>query len=416
VRYFFAPQVERIAIRRIISVSVVEALLMSTTLSRANRFFMDAMSPAFREDPYPFYDRYRSEGLLQVADTIWFALAHDDVSALLRQPKLSSHESRLSQDPAGHARLRGLVAGAFTPRRIETLRTTAQAIASELIDGLLARSDSGPVDLIEAFAHPFPMRVICSLLGVTEADRPTFTAWSASVARVVEPSILRSPEVEAEIERDERALAAYFGDLIERRRCDPGDDLLSAVVAAESAGDRIKPREVVDIAMLLLVAGHETTMNLIGNGMLALLSAPDQLARLRRSPELVPAAVDELLRYDSPLQATRRVATENLELCGRPVNAGSELMLILGAANRDPAVFAEPHRLDVTRDARRHVAFGGGVHHCLGIALARLEGVIAFNALLQRCPEMRLADEPERRQTYTLRGLQTLPVSISARQ
>ena len=389
---------------------------MSTTLSLANRFFMDAMSPAFREDPYPFYDHYRSEGLLQVADTVWFALAHDDITALLRQPKLSSHESRLSQDPAGHARLRGLVAGASTPRRIETLRATAQTIAGELIDGLLARAASGPVDVIEAFAHPYPMRVICSLLGVPEADRPTFTAWSASVARVVEPAMLRSPAVEAEIERDERALAAYFGELIERRRRNPGEDLLSAVVAAEAAGDRIKPREVVDIAMLLLVAGHETTMNLIGNGTLALLRAPDQLARLRRSPELVPAAVDELLRYDSPLQATRRVAPEDLELCGRPVKAGSELMLILGAANRDPAVFAEPHRLDVTRDARRHVAFGGGVHHCLGIALARLEGVIALNALLARCPELRLAGEPQRRQTYTLRGLQTLPVSISARQ
>jgi cytochrome P450 len=169
---------------------------------------------------------------------------------------------------------------------------------------------------------------------------------------------------------------------------------------------------VVDIAMLLLVAGHETTMNLIGNGTLALLRAPDQLARLRRSPEPVAAAVDELLRYDSPLQATRRVATEDLELCGCPVKAGSELMLILGAANRDPAVFAEPHRLDVTRDARRHVAFGGGVHHCLGIALARLEGVIAFNALLARCPEMRLAGEPARRQTYTLRGLESLPVAF----
>jgi cytochrome P450 len=308
------------------------------------------------------------------------------------------------------------VAGAFTPRRIEALRATAETIAGELIDCLLARAGSGPVDLMESFAHPFPMRVICSLLGVPEADRATFTAWSASVARVVEPSILRSAQVEAEIERDEHALAAYFGDLIERRRCNPAEDLLSALVAVEADSERIKPREVVDIAMLLLVAGHETTMNLIGNGTLALLRAPDQLARLRRSPELVPAAVDELLRYDSPLQATRRVATEDLELCGRPVKAGSELMLILGAANRDPAVFAEPHRLDVTRDARRHVAFGGGVHHCLGIALARLEGVIAFNTLLGHCPEMRLAGEPERRQTYTLRGLQTLPVSISPSQ
>src|SRR5262249_37304892 len=269
----------------------------------ANRFFLEAMSPAFREDPYPFYDRYRGEGLLQVADTVWFALAHDDVSALLRQPKLSSHESRLSQDPAGHAPRRGLVAGAFTPRRIEKLRATAQAIADELMAELLAHSAGGPVDLVAGFAHPFPMRVICSLLGVPEADRPTFTAWSGSVARVVEPPMLRSAEVEAEIERDEKALAAYFAELIERCRRTPGDDLLSAVVALEAAGERIKPREIVDIAMLLLVAGHETTMNLLANGMLALLGNPDQLALLRDRPELIPGAIPELLRYDSALQA-----------------------------------------------------------------------------------------------------------------
>jgi cytochrome P450 len=385
---------------------------MTTTLSLANRFFLEAVSPAFREDPYPFYDRYRGEGLLQVADTVWFALAHDDVSALLRQPRLSSHESRLSQDPAGHARLRGLVASAFTLRRIEKLRATAQTIADELMADLLARASAGPVDLVAGFAHPFPMRVICSLLGVPEQDRPTFTTWSASVARVVEPPMLRSAEVEAEIERDERALAAYFAELIERCRSTPGDDLLSAVVALEGAGERIKPREIVDIAMLLLVAGHETTMNLIGNGTLALLRAPDQLARLRQAPELIPGAVDEFLRYDSPLQATRRVTPEDLELCGRPVKAGSELMLILGAANRDPAVFPDPHRLDITRDARRHVAFGGGVHHCLGIALARLEGTVAFTSLLTRCPAMALAGEPQRRPTFILRGMQTLPVSL----
>ena len=382
------------------------------TLNSRNQFFIDAISPAFRENPYPLYDCYRGQGLLQVADAIWVALAHDDVTTLLRHPRLSSHESRLSQDPAGHARLRGLVAGAFTPRRIEALRTTAETIAGELLDQAQAQSAAGPVDLIEAFAHPFPMRVICSLLGIPEADRPTFTAWSASVARVVEPPILRSAEVEAEIERDEGELAAYFGQLLEWRRRSPGDDLLSAVVAIEPDSDRIKPREIVDIAMLLLVAGHETAMNLIGNGVLALLRAPEQFAQLRKSPDRIAVAVDELLRYDSPLQATRRVAIEDLELCGRSVKAGAELVLLLGAANRDPTVFDDPHRLDVARDARRHVAFGGGVHHCLGIALARLEGVVAFNALIKRYPEMELAGEPERRKTYTLRGLQALRVAL----
>jgi cytochrome P450 len=411
---------------------VAQEVAMPDTLSQpslADRFFTQAMSPAFREDPYSFYDRFRGPApLLKVADTIWFALGLADVTLLLRHPRLSTDESRaateadqaepdpnrkrslLFMDPPDHTRLRGLVARAFTPRRIEDLRATTQAIARQLIDGMAGQS--GPVDLIQNFAYPLPVRVICALLGVPPQDEAMFTAWSRGVARSVDPSVLRTPEIDAVIAEARQGLAGYLGGLIEERRRTPGDDLLSALAAVEADGERITPRQIVALAQLLLVAGHETTVNLIGNGVLALLRAPDQLALLRRSPELVAPAVDELLRYDGPVQITQRVVLEDMEVVGCPVKAGDEILLVLGAANRDPAAFADPHRLDVTRDARRHVAFGGGIHHCLGAVPARMEGQIALSALLGRFGTIELAGTPTRRPTFTLRGLESLPVSL----
>jgi cytochrome P450 len=398
--------------------------------SLADRFFVEAMSPAFREDPYPHYERFRgSAPLLRVADTIWFALGHADVTALLRHPNLSTDESHaateagrteedpnrtrslLFMDPPDHTRLRGLVARAFTPRRIDDLRAATAAIAAELVD--VMASQQGPVDLVQSFAYPLPVRVICALLGVPPEDEAIFTAWSRGIARSVDPSILRTPEIDAGIAEARAGLRAYLGNLLAARRRTPGDDLLSALAAVDADGDRITSREVVALAQLLLVAGHETTVNLIGNGMLALLRAPEQLALLRRSPELVGPAVDEFLRFDGPVQITQRVVIRDMEVVGCPVKAGDEIMLVLGAANRDPAAFAEPHRLDVTRDAKRHVAFGGGIHHCLGAALARMEGQIAFGALLDRFPRLELAGTPTRRPTFTLRGLETLPVALA---
>lgn len=208
--------------------------------------------------------------------------------------------------------------------------------------------------------------------------------------------------------------APIFGELLAARRKVPGDDLLSALAAVDVDGDRISSGEVMALAVLLLVAGHETTVNLIGNGMLALLRAPEQLAKLRQAPELAGPAVDELLRFDGPVQITQRIAVEDMEVVGCPVKAGDEILLILGAANRDPAAFADPHRLDVARDARRHVAFGGGIHHCLGAALARMEGQIAFQALLDHFPRIELGGTPVRRPTFTLRGLESLPVTLHA--
>ncbi len=406
-----------------------------TQMSLADRFFVDAMSAAFREDPYPYYETYRGrERLLRVDNTIWLSLGHADVTAMLRHPKLSSNESRatteagcpepgrlagslLFMDPPDHTRLRRLVACAFTPKRVADLRPTAEVITAELLDAAAAAGASGDVvDLIRFLAYPLPVRIICSLLGVPEADEATFTGWSRALARSLDPSVLRAAEVDAAIADAESGLAAYLEDLLAVRRTRPGDDLLSALLHVEADGDRISPNEVVDLALLLLVAGHETTVNVIGNGVLALLRAPDQLRLLWRAPDLVAGAVDELLRFDSPVQLTQRVATEDLDLVGFRVRAGDEIMLVLGAANRDPLVFAEPNRLDVTRDARRHVAFGGGIHHCLGAALARLEGEVALSALLARFPELKLAGKPVRRPTFTLRGLESLPVVLGERR
>jgi cytochrome P450 len=401
----------------------------ATAPTMADNFFLQAMQPAFREDPYPFYERFRGTApLLRVADTIWFALGHAEVAAMLRHPRLSTDEvqhattkagrepdpnrvrSLLFMDAPDHTRLRGLVARAFTPRRIEDLRAATEGITVELIDAMATQR--GTVDLIEAFAYPLPVRVICTLLGVPARDEAIFTDWSRGIARSVDPSILRSPAVEAAITDARRGLSTYLGGLLAERRRDPGDDLLSALAAVDVDGDSITAREIVSLAQLLLVAGHETTVNLIGNGMLALLRAPDQLARLQRQPELVGPAIDEFLRFDGPVQISQRIAMEDLDLFGHKVRKGDEIMLILGAANRDPAAFTEPHRLDVTRDARKHVAFGGGIHHCLGAALARMEGQIAFTGLLNRFDDIALAGTPLRRPTFTLRGLEELPVAL----
>jgi cytochrome P450 len=398
--------------------------------SLAEQFFVDAMSPAFREDPYPHYEAYRNgEALLQVDDTMWFSLAHAAVSTLLRHPKLSSDETRattekgrsqpgrlkaqslLFMDPPDHTRLRRLVVRAFTARRVEELRIAAEQTTSELLDQMTNEgASSGDVDLIQMLAYPLPVRIICSLLGVPAGDEGVFAGWSRDLSRSLDPSVLRTADADEAIARAEQEMVPYLEDILDFRRRRPGHDLLSALLAIEPEGDEITSSELIDLALLLLVAGHETTVNLIGNGVLALLRAPDQADRLRRSPELIPGAVDELLRFDSPVQMTQRVAAEDLDLGGHEVKIGDEIVLVLGAANRDPAVFDEPDRLDVTRDAQRHVAFGGGLHHCLGASLARMEGQVAISGLLRRFPRLELATPPVRRPTFTLRGLQSLLV------
>ena len=397
----------------------------------SSEILFDPFLPGFNADPFPHYHRLReADPVHQSPLGFWVLTRYEDCVAVLRDQRFgragfegflesvygspAGYErlprSMLFQDPPDHTRLRGLVARAFTPRRIEDLRSATEGITAELIDAMA--DERGTVDLIEAFAYPLPVRVICKLLGVPARDEAIFTNWSRGIARSLDPSILRSPEVEAAIVEARQGLSSYIGELLAERRRKPGDDLLSALAAVDVDGDSITAREIVSLAQLLLVAGHETTVNLIGNGVLALLRAPDQLAVLRLRPELAGPAVDEFLRLDGPVQISQRVAMEDLGLFGHKVRKGDEILLILGAANRDPAAFAEPHRLDVTRDARKHVAFGGGIHHCLGAALARMEGLIAFKALLNAFPTMELAAAPKRRPTFTLRGLETLLVTL----
>ncbi len=309
-------------------------------------------------------------------------------------------------DPPDHTRLRTLVQKAFTPRVVERLRPRIEALVKEALDEAEAR---GSMDLVADLAYPLPVTVIAELLGVPVEDRSAFRRWSDALVGALDPVALTDRRSAVLAARD--ALHAYLERVVAERRAAPRDDLISRLVEAEEQGDRLSGPELLAMGVLLLVAGHETTVNLIGNGINALLAHPDQLARLRDEPELIEPAVEELLRYDSPVQLTGRVALEELELGGRRVEPGQMLMLLLGAANRDPRVFAEPERLDLGRDPNPHLAFGRGIHFCLGAPLARLEGQIAIRELVRRFPTLRLAGTPERRPTVTLRGFASLPLT-----
>jgi cytochrome P450 len=317
----------------------------------------------------------------------------------------------LDRDPPDHTRLRSLVSTAFTPRVVEGLRPRIQ----QIVDDLITRAEAaGGMDVIEEFAYPIPVNVICEMLGVPVADHERFRGWSLDIARGLD-SIWLPPD--SEIPRrsaaSRHAISDYFRGLIAQRRASPRSDLLSALIAAEAAGDKLSEEELVATCILLLIAGHETTVNLIGNGMLALLRHPAELRRLRESPGLITSAVEELLRYDGPVQRTARVASADATIGGRTIAKGDMVMPFIAAADRDPAQFPEPDRLDLSRSDNRHIAFGWGIHFCLGAPLARIEGQIAIDALVRRLPGLELAThEPEYRQSLTLRGLKTLPVKF----
>ncbi len=317
----------------------------------------------------------------------------------------------LDRDPPDHTRLRGLVNKAFTPRVVEMLRPRIQ----QIVDGLLDAADgAGAMDLIEDFAYPIPVIVICEMLGVPVEDRERFKKWGLDIARGLDAIWLPpDSEVTQRSMASRRALSDYFRALIAERRTAPRNDLLSALIAAEEAGDKLSEEELLATCILLLVAGHETTVNLIGNGTLALLRHPDQLRLLRENPGLIGSAVEELLRFDGPVQRTARIPSEDVTIRGCTIAKGEMVMPFIGAADRDPAQFPDPDRLDIARGDNRHIAFGWGIHFCLGAPLARVEGQIAINTLVQRLPKLSLAtDKPEFRQSLTLRGLSALPVSF----
>ncbi|HEY4418981.1 MAG TPA: cytochrome P450 [Pseudonocardia sp.] len=381
---------------------------------------------AFWRDPYPAYAALRSDEpvcrLERPDGTVWLLTRYADVRAALADPRLSKDwrytlppEARadaptphvpmmLLMDPPEHTRLRKLVSRSFTLRRMEELRPRVEQIAVELLDALPA---SGRVDIMAEYAFLLPVFVICELLGVPADDRDDFAAWSNTMVD--------------ESTRDESMAASaklfeYLSALIEQKRRQPDDALISGLIEVAEDGDRLSQAELVGMAMMLLIAGHETTVNLIGNGLLALLTHPEQLALLRARPELLPSAIEEFLRWDAPVHSTpSRFAAEDVEYSGVTIPAGSIVQLSLAAANRDQERFTDSEELRVDRDVTGHVAFGHGLHHCLGAQLARIEGQEAIGMLLARRPELALAIDPQEllhRRSTLIRGLTTLPVEL----
>ncbi|MBO0890692.1 MAG: cytochrome P450 [Acidothermales bacterium] len=384
------------------------------------------------QDPHALYEALRADGavryvLLPSGLRAWLVPRYAEARALLADPRLRKGRDAivaafvrqygpptgdedfpltghmLETDPPDHTRLRKLVNRAFTARRIEALRPRVREIVAGYLDELAASAPGESVDLIARYAFPIPVTVICELLGLPFADRADFRRWTAA---------LLSVEDDADAGRE---MAGYLTGLVDAKRAEPADDMLSALIRAGDDEDRLSQHELVSTAFLLLVAGHETTVNLIGNGMLALLRHPDQLAALRADPGLLPGAVEELLRYDGPINlATLRSTAESVEIDGVTIPAGEFVMIALSGANRDPARFAEPDRLDVRRPAGGHVAFGHGIHYCLCAPLARMEGALAVGGLLDRFPELRLAGDASTRLRWRdstlIRGLTELPV------
>jgi len=389
------------------------------------------MDPEFLADPYPTYHRLRDEDPVHHSPLdFWVLTRYEDVAAVLRDPRFIKEPlvsmvaarfgvtvppgvglSMLDRDPPDHTRLRSLVSKAFTPRVVEGLRPRIQKI----VDDLITRAEAvGRMDLIEEFAYPIPVNVICEMLGVPIEDHERFKGWSLDIARGLD-SVWLPPESEIPKRSGaaRHAIGDYMRGLIAERRASPRGDLLSALIAAEEAGDKLSEDELIATCILLLIAGHETTVNLIGNGTLALLRHPEELRRLRETPGLITSAVEELLRYDGPVQRTARITSTEVTIGGRTIGKGEMVMPFIGAADRDPSQFSDPDRLDLGRTDNRHIAFGWGIHFCLGAPLARVEGQIAIDTLVRRLPRLTLVDdEPEHRQSLTLRGLKALPVTF----
>jgi len=393
------------------------------------------LAPEFIRDPYPFYERLRTLDPIHLNSFGSFvASRHAEASSVLRDKRFgkdyvertmrrygpdimkepvfrSMSHWMLQQDPPDHTRLRGLVVKAFTARRVEDMRPRIQEIVDETLDRIIP---NGHMDLIEDFAFRLPVTIICDMLGIPEDHREVFYASSRDGGRLLDPVPLTPPEIEQGNAANAMA-AMYFQQLFDLRRRSPGNDLITQLVQAEEDGSKLSNEELTANIILLFGAGHETTVNLIGNGLLALHRNPDQLALLKANPGLTTNAIEEFLRYDSSVQMTGRVALEDIEdLGGKKIPKGESVLCLLGSANRDPAVYPDrPDRLDITRPNVRPLSFGGGIHFCLGAQLARIEAEVAISTLLRRLPDLRLddAENPEWRPTFVLRGLKRLPAS-----
>jgi cytochrome P450 len=393
------------------------------------------LAPEFIRDPYPSYERLRTTDPMHITPFGAFvASRHAEASLVLRDKRFGKdfvdrtvrrygpqamdepifrHMSHwmLQQDPPDHTRLRGLVVKAFTARRVEDMRPRIQDVVDQSIDRV---ADRGHMDLIEDFAFRLPVTIICDMLGIPEEHRETFFQNSREGGRLLDPVPLSRAEID-QANAGNAMAQMYFQQLFELRRRSPGDDLTTQLVQAEEDGSKLSNEELTANIMLLFGAGHETTVNLIGNGLLALHRNPDQLALLKANPALITNAIEEFLRYDSSVQMSGRVALEDIDdLGGKKIPKGEPVLCLLGSANRDPAVYPDrPDRLDITRPNVRPLSFGGGIHFCLGAQLARIEAEIAIETLLRRLPDLRLDDgqNPEWRPTFVLRGLKTLPAS-----
>src|SRR5580658_5768692 len=390
---------------------------------------VEELGAEYFQDPYSVHERLRAQRpvsrviLPGGGAPVWLVTRYAEVRAALADPRLSKsvpgwHPDpdsifgaldghMLNSDPPDHGRLRRLVNKAFTTRRVEQLRPRITAITAALLDEMSARPE---VDLLASFAFPLPITVICELLGIPVADRDDFRAWSASI---VSNTVTQDVFME-----HATAMVRYFKALLAAKRREPADDLLSALVLARDEGDALRETELISMVFLLLVAGHETTVNLIASGMLALLLNPGQLARLRADHGLIGGAVEELLRYVNPVNhATFRCAVEPIEIGGAQIGPGEAVFVALSGANRDPARYAGPDRLDLDRDSAGHLAFGHGIHYCLGAPLARLEAEIAFGALLDRFGSITLAvpaGSLRWRPSTLIHGLESLPVRLEA--
>lgn len=393
------------------------------------------LSPDFIRDPYPAYARLReTDPMFLTPLKAYLASRNADVTSILRDRRFgkdfasrttarhgpgimdepvfrSMSHWMLTQDPPDHTRLRGLVVKAFTARRVEDMRSRIQAIVDDSIDRV---EKNGRMDLIADYAFRLPVIVICDMLGIPEQDREIFFQRERTGGRLLDPVPLTRAEIDEANENHKRSLD-YFQRLFELRRRQPSDDLTTQLVQAEEDGNKLTNEELCANIILLFGAGHETTVNLIGNGLLALHRNPDQLALLRSKPELMPNAIEEFLRYDSSVQTTGRVALEDMgEIGGKEIKKGDAVLCLLGSANRDPAAYPDnPDRLDITRKNIRLHSFGGGIHFCLGAQLARLEAEVAISTLLRRLPGLTIDDieNPQWRPTFVLRGLKTLPAS-----
>lgn len=381
-------------------------------------------SDEVRLDPYTTYARFqRDRPLLDTGFGVWFVFGYEHCSRLLRDRDLSVDERNaliagagdslptlIHIDPPDHDRLRRLVQMAFTPKRVEALRARAEALVGATLDRW---KQGDEVDIIADLAYPVPLTIICELLGIEEERRDRVRDWSTWLARSIDPGTLRTPEINSQIKIAEGEFCDEIRALILLRRADPGDDLLSQLVMVGEADDRLTEPELLGLALLLLVAGHETTVSLIGNSLNALLRNRAQFDAVRTLENGERQFIDEMLRFDSPVQMTTRINRQPIELDGHIIAPGTILVLMLGAANHDPAAFDDPSILDINRDRTSgHLAFGLGIHHCLGAALARAEASVAVKELVDRFPNMTLIEEPSLRPTFVLRGRDSLRVRL----